>query len=96
MAAGFPRPYDRRVNGPTADDWTAAEGARDAHEQAAAAAKAAQETWYETVRALKRKGASRPEIAERLGLTKSVVKWIVEDKAGTRLARRRARRKDVT
>ncbi|MEU4228274.1 hypothetical protein AB0F17_28605 [Nonomuraea sp. NPDC026600] len=82
------------MDGPTADDWTAAAGALTAHEQAAAAAKAAQDAWYETVRALKRKGASRSEIADRLGLTDSVVKWIVEDKAGTRLARRRARRGD--
>lgn len=94
VAVAMTRAYDRRVNGPTADDWTAAQGARTAHEAAAAAAKAAQDAWYDTVRRLKAKGASRAEIAVRLNLTESVVKWIVEDKAGTRRARRRARRDD--
>lgn len=52
---------------------------------------AAQSAAYTAVRRLKRAGATREHIRERTGLTASLIKWIVEDHASARRARRRQR-----
>jgi hypothetical protein len=67
----------------------AARAAVETHEQIKKIGAAGQAAMYAAVRRLKGAGANKPEIRTTTGLTKSLVKWIVEDHAAARRARRR-------
>lgn len=93
MVAVRPRAYARRVTSrpkPTPEQWRAARAAVAAHDRAKDKAQQAQDAMYAAIRVLKTAGATKPEIAEGLDVGEDHVKWIVEDKATKRRARRQA------
>ncbi|MEV0829733.1 hypothetical protein [Nonomuraea rubra] len=85
---------------PAADDGAAeaeqraaaavdARAAVDLHELVKSTREKAQGAMYAGVRRLQRAGMSRDDMRTETGLTKSLIKWIVEDHAAARRARRR-------